>query len=333
MSKTLREFIDMPGKIIDVRTPAEFIQGCIPGSFNLPLFSNDERVVVGTIYKQNGREAAVDEGFRRVGPRMADIAIDAKKITAGETAKVLCWRGGMRSAAVAWILKMSGLEAITLEGGYKTFRRWSLKTLESLSEANIKVIGGLTGTGKTQLLRKLALKGEQVLDLEGFANHRGSSFGGLGLVGQPTNEQFENIIAWNLKDLDIKKPLWVEDESILIGRCKIPDALFMKMKSSPLYLIEKTKEERLEQLCSEYASYPVHELVECALRIEKRLGGMLTKEVVEQLKSHEIKKAFELLLFYYDKTYEKGIGERNVIQKLNCIGLLDREIINRLITY
>jgi tRNA 2-selenouridine synthase len=330
MSVSIHEFLDTPGEFLDVRTPAEFLHGRIPDSFNLPLFSNEERAIVGTIYKKIGRVAAVDKGFRLVGPRMADIALEAKSKIGQNNAKVLCWRGGMRSSAVAWILNMSGMKAVTLEGGYKNFRRWSLKSLEKFSVAQLHVVGGLTGCGKTHVLQELKKRGEQVLDLEDIACHRGSSFGGLGMPEQPSNEQFENNIAWQMRKMDMSKPIWIEDESILIGKCKLPNILFTKMKTSSYFFIERTQEERIDNLMQVYGGYPTESLIDCTKRIQKRLGGAVTKKVLELFEVGETKKAFEGILSYYDKAYLAGIS-RDVVNKIITEGMSWVEISNRLL--
>jgi tRNA 2-selenouridine synthase len=182
------EFFNIPGVILDVRSPAEYLQGHIPGAKSLPLLSDEERAKVGICYKQQGRETAVELGFEIVGPKCADFITQAKHLAPDKIVRLYCWRGGMRSESMAWLLERAGFHVTLLTGGYKAFRRWG-RSLFQIPQ-NIIILAGMTGTGKTEILKALAAKGEQILDLEQLANHRGSSYGSLGQLPQPTNEQF-----------------------------------------------------------------------------------------------------------------------------------------------
>lgn len=322
-SKTckLDEFLAAPGTIIDVRTPAEFLQGKICDAINIPLFSNEERAKVGTVYKKVGKEAAIQLGLKIVGPKLADLVITAKKQTM--IAKVYCWRGGMRSSSFAWLLNLSGMETITLNGGYKTFRRWVLSFLKQLpaSKWQIQVLGGMTGCGKTDILQEFKRKGAQVIDLEGIACHKGSSFGKLGIAeAQPSNEQFENEIALQWSKFDSNKPIWVEDESRLVGTCKIPNELFKLMKEAPLYFIEKPIEERLDKLCQDYSMRDDGALITAVERISKRLGKERAKQVIDLILIGQMRQAVRLVLDYYDPAYLYSIRDRN-LKKINAHSL------------
>ncbi|HEY1025301.1 MAG TPA: rhodanese-like domain-containing protein, partial [Sphingobacteriaceae bacterium] len=151
---SIQEFLEQTKAtpVIDVRTPAEFQQGHIPGAFNIPLFTNEERVMVGTTYKQKSREEAILTGFELVGPKWADFIRHALRIAPGKKIAVHCWRGGMRSGAMAWALNLYGFDVILLEGGYKKFRNWVLNKFHD--KLAIAMLGGLTGSGKTQVLKK-----------------------------------------------------------------------------------------------------------------------------------------------------------------------------------
>ena len=180
-------FLAAGGALLDVRTPAEFRQGHIPGAANLPLFSDAERAEVGTLYKQQGRQAAVLRGLALVGPRMEALAAELvtwSERSAGAPLRLHCWRGGMRSGSVAWLAQQLELPVLLLEGGYKSYRRWVLELFER--PWPLRLLGGRTGCGKTELLLALRERGAAVVDLEGLAHHRGSSFGGLGLPEQPS---------------------------------------------------------------------------------------------------------------------------------------------------
>lgn len=304
----LHDFLSMPGTILDVRSPAEFSQGRIPGSISFPLFSNEERALIGTLYKQQGKDQAVHKGLEIVGPKLAEFVTQARQSVKG-VAKVHCWRGGMRSASLAWLLNTAGVEAVTLAGGYKSYRRWALSLLDTC-HPNICLIGGLTGSGKTRKLHMLRDQGEQILDLEALACHRGSSFGSLGQSHQPTNEQFENEIALELSKMDPSRTLWIEDESRMIGRCKVPDTLFSQMRSSPLYIIDCPLEERLHHLMQDYTSESKDSLIECTRRLQNRIGGAKTEEIVKLIENDNLADAIKETLTYYDKAYKFSLSKR-----------------------
>lgn len=295
--------------IIDVRSPGEFTRGHIPGAVNLPLFSNEERAIVGTLYKQQGREAAMVEGLRLVGPKLADMAVQAKKLATGGGLGVHCWRGGERSASVAWLLeKAMGLQVVTLKQGYKAFRRHVLQGFGK--PWNLNVLGGYTGTGKTDLLHLLATAGEQVIDLEGMAHHKGSAYGGIGEAPQPSTEHFENRLWSALDRMDPERPIWVEDESQLVGRAKIPDAFFARMRQAPLFFVERPREERVGRLVADYGELPKEELAAATLRIQKRLGPQNAKAALEALEQGDLRAVARITLQYYDKTYGHGLASR-----------------------
>lgn len=304
----LAEFFSSPGTLIDVRSPGEFYHGRIPDAFNLPLFDDSERAEIGTLYKQAGRQEAIDRGLRLVGPKLADLALTARQQALNGFVRVYCWRGGMRSASMAWLLQTSGLQVVTLSGGYKAFRRWVLE--EVAKPFRLKVLGGLTGAGKTSILHALRALGEQVIDLEGIAQHRGSSYGMFGMPSQPSIEQFENAFAVQLAGCDPTRCIWVEDESHLIGTCKIPDLFFKQMRQAPLFLIERPLEERLENLLKDYGQMPAIECSQATKRIAKRLGAVRTQEVLEHTASGRMREAISLVLSYYDAAYRHGLTKR-----------------------
>ncbi len=310
------EFLAAPGTILDVRSPGEYAQGHIPGAISFPLFTNEERAQVGTCYKQQGRDEAVELGFAIAGPKSAEFITRAKALMQelgdGESRllRLHCWRGGMRSEAVAWVLRMAGFQVVTLKGGYKFFRRWVLEAFEV--RRPILILGGMTGTGKTDILHELAAQGEQVLDLEAIAHHRGSSFGSLGLPPQPTNEQFENEVALQWMALSDQRPVWIEAESKRIGLCRVPEALFDQMERSPVVEAIRSREERIQLLVEVYGRLELSSLVEATQRIRKRLGGLRTQQAVAFLQNHQLAEAVDLILAYYDKTYDYDLKRRSV---------------------
>ncbi|MDD3569221.1 MAG: tRNA 2-selenouridine(34) synthase MnmH [Bacteroidales bacterium] len=294
--------------IVDVRTPAEFDAGHIPGAINIPLFSNDERAEVGTLYKRASREKAMLRALDIVGPKMSSLVKQASKIKYTDKLIVHCWRGGMRSASFAWLMNTAGIPAATVNGGYKGFRRFAASVIKR--DWSFKVITACTGSGKTELLLKMQELGEQVIDLEGLADHKGSVFGGLGRAPQPTTEQFENNLFWAIKDFDINRTIWVEDESMCIGHVFIPHDFYTRMHFSPLVKVDLALDQRIERLVKEYSLFSKEELIHAISKITKRLGGDNAKHAVESIESGNFHEATRILLWYYDKAYNRSIEER-----------------------
>lgn len=302
-------FLDLDAPVLDVRSPAEYAHAHIPGAHSLPLFNNEERAVVGTLYKQQGRDAAMLEGLRFVGPKMAWLVEQAQTLAPDGVVNVHCWRGGERSASVAWLLDKAGFKQVsTLKGGYKAFRN---QVLERLAQpVDIRILGGYTGTGKTELLGHLRALGEQTIDLEALAKHKGSSYGAIGEDPQPSTEQFENLLFDQLRRIDAGRPVWLEDESQLIGRVKIPDAFFAHMRNAPCFFVDMPREERARRLVKDYGAYPKAELAEATKRIEKRIGPQHCKTALEALENGDLYTVAMITLGYYDKTYAHGLGKR-----------------------
>jgi tRNA 2-selenouridine synthase len=298
---SIEDFREISGPILDVRSPDEFARGHIPIATNFELFSDDERAEIGICFKENGQEAAVQVGLDLIGPKLGDMVRRVKTIAPNKAVRIHCWRGGMRSQSMAWLLETVGMQVSVLEGGYKNYRHWVRETI--VSPRSINIVGGLTGTGKTQILECLQQTGEQIIDLEGLANHRGSSFGGLGMPLQPTTQHLENLIAEKLSTFDSAKSVWIEAESIRIGSCSIPEGLFHLMKSAPVFEISRPIEARLDILTEIYGSFSHVSLIEATKRISQRLGGLRAKIVIEQITDNKIREACELLLDYYDRSY------------------------------
>lgn len=308
----ITEFLE-PGRtspILDVRSPGEFARGHIPGAVSMPLFSDAERAVIGTLYKQTGRDAAMLEGLRIVGPKLATLVERANELAPDRTARVHCWRGGERSGSVAWLLDKAGFSEVhTLRGGYKAFRAFVLGSFERPPE--LQVLGGYTGTGKTDLLRHLKELGEPVIDLEALANHKGSSFGMLGEAPQPSQEHFENLLWAALRDAGSAGKLWLEDESRKIGRVLLPAALYDALRSSVLYFVELPQEERVLRLVKDYGRYPVEDLAAAVQRIAKRIGPQHAKVALEALYAGDLATVARITLNYYDRTYAHGLLQRD----------------------
>ncbi|RMF29077.1 MAG: tRNA 2-selenouridine(34) synthase MnmH [Bacteroidetes bacterium] len=289
--------------LLDVRTPAEFARGHIPGALNLPLFSDDERAEVGTLYKQTSPEAALLRGLELVGPKMRALVEQARRLAPQGNVLLHCWRGGKRSESMAWLLRLAGFDALTLEGGYKAYRRHVLESFER-RRLKIIVLGGKTGCTKTALLHRLRQLGEQVLDLEGLAHHKGSAFGALGQPAQPMPEQFENDLFEEFRRLDPTRPVWVENENRAIGRVFIPEAFWRQMKAAPLINIALPLERRIQNILADYGAFPREELAEAFRKIHKRLGGQNLLAALQALEAGDLRRAVEIALTYYDKAYQ-----------------------------
>jgi tRNA 2-selenouridine synthase len=295
----VRESFETP--VVDVRSPAEYAKGHLPGALNLPLFGNDERAVVGTIYKQRGKEAAIEKGLEIVGPRLAELSRMAGSSAIRGRLLVYCWRGGMRSEKMAWLFELTGLRCDVMRGGYKGYREYLRNSLAGLK--NLIILEGKTGSGKTEILHALREKGEQILDLEALARHKGSVFGALGQERQPTTQQFQNDLfdAW-LK-LDPGRPVWVEGESLNIGSVTLPESFWASMNESRVLLVEAKREWRKERILRDYAGFPVADLIALTDKITQRLGHENRDKAVGFLREGNIGGAVEILLDYYDKGY------------------------------
>jgi tRNA 2-selenouridine synthase len=312
VSSVLKLAPDVP--VLDVRSPGEYAQGHFPGAISFPLFSDSERAEVGTLYKQVDPQSAFLKGLEIVGPKMAGFVRDALTLAPGKRVVLYCWRGGKRSGSMAWLLEAAGFEVFVLKGGYKAFRQalvagqWNIPLLQ--------VLGGLTGSGKTEILGILRNKGEMVLDLEAEAKHKGSAFGNIGEPPQPTQEQFENnlfVLLYGLSKL--QKRVWVEDESKAIGRLRIPAHLFEVIRDSPHVFLEVPLPQRLDHILAQYGTASV-EILEVAIqKLAKRLGGLRLKEALLALNQNNLRQAAVLTLEYYDKAYLHGYGLR---QKETC---------------
>jgi tRNA 2-selenouridine synthase len=317
--------------VIDVRAPAEYAAGHIPGAFSLPVFDDQERAQVGTAYKQRSRTEAMDIGLEIVGPKMKGFVEAARRLAPGGEILVHCWRGGMRSSSMGWLLETAGFKVSILTGGYKAYRAHIRENL--VTGKRFIVLGGQTGSGKTRWLNQLREAGEPVIDLEALANHRGSAFGGIGLGSQPTNEQFENELFAQLQRFGAEDTIWIEDESRSIGSVFMPDPFVLAMKSSPVIRIEVPEEIRIQIILDEYAGLDKGQLAGSILKISRRLGGLVTQECLQKLEEDDFAAVVGLLLPYYDKTYTHSLGTHPAehIAPLSLLGIPVTEYRNELL--
>lgn len=316
--------------VVDVRAPLEFRQGHIPGAVNIPLFDDNERKVVGTAYKKENKEAAMYAGLEFAGKKLVKLAKQGERAAGkNKTLLVHCWRGGMRSKSMVWLLETMGLTCYLLEGGYKSYRSYAREVLAT--PLNLLVIGGRTGSGKTAILHHLSLLGEQVIDLEGLAHHKGSAFGALGELDQPSTEQFENELCKELLPLDTKKVTWIEDESRNVGKCVIPGELYSRMRETEIVFLDISREQRARHLVGDYAQYEQEALRTCVLKIEKRLGGDRTREALEAIDREDFYQTAMITLHYYDKAYmhslEKNHERYQILSSLDVDPVVNAELL------
>jgi tRNA 2-selenouridine synthase len=287
--------------LIDVRSPSEFAHGHIPGAVNIPLFSDEERAIVGTLYNHKGKEDALSKGLEIIGPKLKDFAGQGLSLATNHELVVYCWRGGMRSASMAWLFETLGLKASVLTGGYKSYRRFVHEFL-SFSFSFI-VIGGMTGSGKTEILTELGRLGHPVVDLEKLASHKGSVFGAIGEPAQPTTEHFENLLFEDLMVRKKESPIFIEDESIAIGSVFLPKPFYQRMLQCPLIILEVPLEERVSRLVSLYAGADKDILTGALHRLERRIGLSDTHKAIAHIETGNFEEAVMTVLNYYDKVY------------------------------
>lgn len=317
--------------VMDVRSPSEFIHAHIPGAYSLPLFSDEERKIVGTQYKQEGRQPAIKTGLDFFSVKMRPM-VEAAEIyirnfaPQNNTVLVHCWRGGMRSAAIAWLLDLYGFKVYTLSGGYKAYRNHVIEQFGK--NYCLQVLGGYTGSGKTGILKQLEQQGQAVIDLELLAGHKGSAFGGIGQAVQHGQEMFENVLAGELMKHS-ETSFWVEDESQRIGLVNIPQAFWKSLRSKPVLFIDIPFEARLQYIHREYGSLDKAALIDAIARIQKRLGPAEAKAAIQCLQDNDHMGAFRILLKYYDEAYLKSLNSReNISSRIKTVSFAQVDIIH-----
>ncbi|MDY0360775.1 MAG: tRNA 2-selenouridine(34) synthase MnmH [Desulforegulaceae bacterium] len=289
--------------IIDVRSPLEYQRGHIPGALNIPIFDNEQRKDIGTIYKKSGKKEAVLKGIFYVQPKLYSFVNQIYSLLPDESKEIFvyCQRGGMRSESFSWLLHTSGFNVSRLDSGYKNYRQVVLDTFDKKME--FILLGGKTGCGKTDILHELEKKGEQVLDLEKIACHKGSAFGDLGQDKQPSPQQFENNLFKKLFEFEETKPVWVENESPGIGGLFIPLGIRNNMKNAFLINIEIPLDERVKRITKEYGKFETRLLQERLKKITRKLGADNLKKADFFLLNGKLEETIEILINYYDKGY------------------------------
>jgi len=304
--------------IIDARTEDEFALDHLPGAQNWPSLNNAERIVIGTMYKQEGPFEAKKKGAGLVAANISKhIENHVLNLPKDWQPLVYCWRGGKRSGSLALILGQIGFKVSIIEGGYKAFRSAMVDAIPPLAESlSWRVICGPTGSGKTRLLHCLKEQGAQVLDLEGLANHRSSVLGIIPGQAQPSQKHFDTLLWDALRNMDPTKPVYVESESRKVGNLAVPESLILSMRASPCYQLELSDEERVKLLLEDYDFF-----VKDPALFSKRLDALVAirgKQVVEDWQALIAAGSMEdvvrdLLKLHYDPTYFASM-KRNFLQ-------------------
>jgi tRNA 2-selenouridine synthase len=296
---------------VDTRSPSEYEQGHIPGAVNVPLLEDDERAIVGTLYKQCGQELAKQKGLELVSGKLADMVKTIATLKTAAPAAVLivyCWRGGMRSKSVLTILELMGITGFQLVGGYKSYRRYVQEQLANFDlRPTIVVLCGSTGVGKTTLLQLLSARQVPVIDLEKLANHRGSAFGQVGLGKPATAQNFDAQLLLLLNQFNDEPFLVVECESKRVGNVYLPDRLCVAMQTGRKILVRAGVDTRVRRLIDEYTDvlqFQDPEVLKSITALTKRLGKKKIAELIQKYQAGELPEFTRTLLVdYYDPLY------------------------------
>lgn len=321
--------------LIDVRTPLEFAETTIPGAINVPIFSNEERALVGTTFKQQGRMVARRLGVELVSPKIPELIERVDGARQGHQGPVIvfCWRGGMRSLAISSFLNLAGIPARQLAGGHKGFRRMVVDFFEQQEWPPVYVLRGLTGVGKTRALHALSDRGLPVVDLEGLANHRGSAFGALGLEPQPSQKMFEALLWDRLDHLKDEKNLITEGESLHIGRLTVPKRFHQAMQVQTSLWLTASLETRTQVILEEYPALDQlrEQFKKPLASLKERLGKEKLKELEELLNQGQWQQlVHELMVYYYDPLYLHTLPEKRLEIALEPFELGLEEILSAL---
>lgn len=293
---------------IDVRSPKEFSEDSLPSAYNVPILDNEERALVGIVYKHQGPLEARNVAMELVASQIPAKIKQIREIAQGRDVVLYCWRGGLRSKVMAQLLDLVAFPCYRLIGGYKAYRKYVNEFFNhGQISSKMIVLYGLTGVGKTEIIQRLISLGVPAIDLEGMANHRGSVFGNVGLGQQPSQKKFESMLFTALQKYKNSKAIVVEGESRKIGRLTIPRLLYDAMQKGIHGLVYDSLENRVKRICQEYVQNSQTNLLELesALRaLENRIGKAKSQMLIEQLYAGEFEKVVEyLLLNYYDLLY------------------------------
>jgi len=292
--------------LVDVRSEKEFAEGTIPGAVNIPLFNNEERAIIGTIYTQESPKKAMEIGLEIASSKLPSLYKQVEMLAGKGPVMLFCWRGGMRSKSLAVVLELMGLSVYRLSGGYKAYRRSIVDFFSAELPYHVVVLRGNTGTGKTEALQKLKSEGYPVIDLESLSNNRGSVFGYIGLGPQPSQKQFETMLYEQIMNYSEYPYLVVECESKRIGRITLPDSLYTAMQEGTQILFYDSLDNRAKRLVKEYTqmSQAADDLGKALERLKKRLGKANLDKLAVMLEKQEYEDFARMIIVeYYDPLY------------------------------
>ncbi|MDT8446152.1 MAG: tRNA 2-selenouridine(34) synthase MnmH [bacterium] len=314
----IEETLASQALVIDVRSPKEFESGHVPGAVNIPLLDDQERHLIGILYKQSGPQAAVDQGYQYFEPKQVQLLGQLQALPKDRPWAVLCARGGMRSQVMAGFIRHSGFEARQVTGGYKAYRSYCLERFAQFDFSQLVVLHGQTGVGKTLVIHHL----DNALDLEGYANHRGSMFGGVGLVPH-SQKQFEGLLEAQLRAADWGRPVFVEGESRKIGPVSVPSELFAAMQGARCLLLKAPLALRAQRIIAEYIEQQaphrarIRELIS---RLYPDLGHARVAELLQWFDAEDFQPCFEAILAeYYDPKYNHSLKHYSFEAELDVL--------------
>lgn len=308
---------DKGALLVDARSPAEYAEATVPGAVNVPIFDNEERARVGTVYKEQGKSVARKLGVELVAPKIPALLERVEAAMAGcrPPVVVFCWRGGMRSRALTTFIDLAGTPARQLIGGHKAFRAHVRRYFEEDRWGRLLVLRGLTGVGKTRQLLRLRGEGFPVLDLEGLAGHRGSAFGGLGLAPQPGQKMFESLLWDELRRIPLDGYALAEGESRHIGRLVLPPAVYDALQRETSLWLNASLDYRVEIILEDYPALDtLRESFERPITaLKPRLGGETVTRLLALLQAGAWRELVrELMVRYYDPLYRHTMPERRI---------------------
>ena len=305
--------------LVDIRSPSEYEEFHIPGAINIPIFEDEEKRLIGLVYRREGVEKAKELGYEIAWEKLQSLLERFRNLKRDyKNVVVYCWRGGLRSQELCRVLRSMGIEVLRLEGGYRAYREFILRDMERLLEGKtFLVLTGKTGVGKTRLLRRLKEEGYPVIDLEALAQHRGAVFGRVGIKKRISQKMFDALLYEELKRIN-SDLLIVEDESRVIGNIHIPDSLWNKKEQGFFLEIETSLERRLKNIIEEYTAFEgwQEEVKSSIGKIRKYLGEEKYKNAISMLEEGRIEDlALFLMTEYYDKAYKLN---KSAFLKLYC---------------
>lgn len=300
--------LDKDAIFIDVRTPSEFAQDSIPGAYNIPILTEEQRAEAGTIHKQQSASQARIRGMELISPRLPEIINPIRELHQKHKRLIIvfCWRGGLRSTAMTAFLHLCGVPVFQLKGGYKSFRRHVINYFEHASWARMLVLRGLTGVGKTRILEQLERGGWPILNLEALANHRGSAFGAIGCAQQPSQKQFEALLWNKMRHTSSADFILTEGESRHIGRVMLPKRLYATLQDETTLWLETDIQNRIRVISEDYAvdDLPAEAFAHALDSLIPRLGHERIRHMHQLLQRKDWGGLIEkLMLLYYDPLY------------------------------